>query len=677
MDVTKPAGRESRISDLVVESRIEAAWDPETEQTTQIRTVVGVSASRRRLKSEETWKRKRILGRGAYGTVWLEECIASSGQPHGASHLRAIKEIRKHPYVSSASEFYRELEAIAKFSHERFAHCFVRSSGWFQNDESLFITMEYLKYGDLQQYLTKPFPEPEARQISLQIIEALYLMHGNGFAHRDLKPSNILIFQKGPAWWVKIADFGISKRGVETSTALRTMEIGTRGFMAPEILGLYCPDDFDEEAFEADEAAHDALAYTPVVDLWGLGEITHRMLTQKPAFNTRGRLWSYVTKGTPFPTSELEAVNTSAQGISFIQEVMAASPKKRLTAATAIGHDWLENHECLDETRSRSSTESARELSPSDETSIHYEPSAQWTEITQEAEPTIQLGEDESVTRASQSSAVGKVEAMVRQNDEPSASAAIIAEDGSDMRGTISSTTTASDSSVSHRQPGGLSGQASVKRSLGSSDAVAANSSRLEIVLGGDQAVHSPQSDAPQGYSNHEEARRSEPYIDAVPLQIDPQEMANSSLIYDQRYGSMEMPNRPLTPISELPERRGSSVGRRRRPTGARTRTYEADRSVSEYSESVSEGYDGRLVGSSQGSQGVLHKNYERFKDLYDQEEYQEHEGSSGTANRIMDFFRRRGKARGGQEWQGRPPPKPVHPVKPGFTGFTTRHNIL
>ncbi|KAH6987033.1 kinase-like domain-containing protein [Ilyonectria destructans] len=343
MAAAKPAGLESRISDLVVESRIEAAWDPEAEQTTQIRTVVGVSARRRRLNSEETWKRKRILGRGAYGTVWLEECIASSGPHHGESHLRAIKEIHKRPHVSSASEFHRELEAIAKFSHDRFAHCFVRSLGWFQNDDSLFITMEYLKYGDLQQYLTKPFPEPEARQISLQVIEALQLMHENGFAHRDLKPSNILIFQKGPAWWVKIADFGISKRGVEASTVLRTMDIGTRGFMAPEILGLY--------------SAHDALAYTPVVDLWGLGEITHRMLTQKPAFNTRGRLWSYVTKGTPFPTSELRAVNTSAQGISFIQEVMAASPKKRLTAATAIGHDWLENHEFLDETRSRASTE--------------------------------------------------------------------------------------------------------------------------------------------------------------------------------------------------------------------------------------------------------------------------------------------------------------------------------
>ena len=42
---------------------------------------------------------------------------------------------------------------------------------------------------------------------------------------------------KGPDWWVKIADFGISKRATEGLTALRT-EIGTPAFTAPEVDGL-------------------------------------------------------------------------------------------------------------------------------------------------------------------------------------------------------------------------------------------------------------------------------------------------------------------------------------------------------------------------------------------------------------------------------------------------------
>ncbi|KAH8682101.1 hypothetical protein BX600DRAFT_375058 [Xylariales sp. PMI_506] len=60
-----------------------------------------------------------------------------------------------------------------------------------------------------------------------------------------------------------------------------------------------------------------------------------------------------------------------------------------------------------------------------------------------------------------------------------------------------------------------------------------------------------------------------------------------------------------------------------------------------------SEGRDSR----STGSRGVLQKN-RRFVDAYDGEQYgrtHDHGGSSGAAKRVMDFFRRRGKARGGE----------------------------
>ncbi|KAI1094117.1 hypothetical protein F5B19DRAFT_500266 [Rostrohypoxylon terebratum] len=58
--------------------------------------------------------------------------------------------------------------------------------------------------------------------------------------------------------------------------------------------------------------------------------------------------------------------------------------------------------------------------------------------------------------------------------------------------------------------------------------------------------------------------------------------------------------------------------------------------------------YDGRQSG--RGSR-VLQKN-RRFVDAYDGEEYgrpHDHAGSSGAAKRVMDFFRRRGRARGGE----------------------------
>jgi serine/threonine protein kinase len=65
----------------------------------------------------------------------------------------------------------------------------VKSFGWYDDNESIYIAMEFLPNGDLHQHLTSPLPESEGQAIIFQIIEGLNFMHQNGFAHRDLKPA--------------------------------------------------------------------------------------------------------------------------------------------------------------------------------------------------------------------------------------------------------------------------------------------------------------------------------------------------------------------------------------------------------------------------------------------------------------------------------------------------------
>lgn len=102
------------ISDLVLETKIDTVFRADHAETRHIRPLVGRSARNRQQKTEETWQRKRCLGEGSFGTVWLEHCVA--GQT--SQKARAVKQIRKGNSLPPEM-LYRELETIAKFSHEK------------------------------------------------------------------------------------------------------------------------------------------------------------------------------------------------------------------------------------------------------------------------------------------------------------------------------------------------------------------------------------------------------------------------------------------------------------------------------------------------------------------------------------------------------------------------------
>lgn len=142
---------------------------------------------------------------------------------------------------------------------------------------------------------------------------------------------NLLVVDKPPGndWWVKISDFGISKRSADGHQAYSTVNIGTQEYMAPEVR-LFSPRHKDDKA-----------SYTVAADMWSLGAICVRLMTSHPAFDLRA-LFEYYEYSKAFaPEDALARDGASQDGREFVREIMARDPKHRLSAQKAMEHRWL------------------------------------------------------------------------------------------------------------------------------------------------------------------------------------------------------------------------------------------------------------------------------------------------------------------------------------------------
>ena len=101
-------------SDLVLLSKLETQSLPDSKCTQHVKYVTGTSSRERRIRKEELWNKEKELGRGGFATVWLERCIRGDDE----GELRAVKQVQK----VETSDYNRELEAIALFSHSKASH---------------------------------------------------------------------------------------------------------------------------------------------------------------------------------------------------------------------------------------------------------------------------------------------------------------------------------------------------------------------------------------------------------------------------------------------------------------------------------------------------------------------------------------------------------------------------
>ena len=158
----------------------------------------------RKLREKQTirdYESLAIIGRGAFGEVHV--CREKK-----TGKICAIKKIKKYILVvkNQIRHVLNEQILMSKAS----SPWIVELMASFQEDDYLYLVMEYLPGGDLMNLLIQKdtLTEKEAKFYISELILAIEAIHKLDCIHRDIKPDNILIDKDGH---IKLSDFGLAK----------------------------------------------------------------------------------------------------------------------------------------------------------------------------------------------------------------------------------------------------------------------------------------------------------------------------------------------------------------------------------------------------------------------------------------------------------------------------------
>jgi len=225
----------------------------------------------------------KVIGTGAFGIVRL--C-----RHKGTGEIRAMKQMNKKEMVfkNQVHHVRAEKEALSSAKDD----WVIGLHYTFQDDQYLYMVMDYLPGGDLMTHLMRKdtFSEEETRFYIAELVEAIDYIHTNlHYIHRDIKPDNIVFDIDGH---IHLLDFGLCKyqppepaqgEGVPTGSSADSQSspsyrrarhpprekmqsvVGTPDYMGPEV--------------------YKKAPYGKECDMWSLGIIMFEMLFGGPPFS--------------------------------------------------------------------------------------------------------------------------------------------------------------------------------------------------------------------------------------------------------------------------------------------------------------------------------------------------------------------------------------------------------
>ncbi|CAH9100420.1 unnamed protein product [Cuscuta epithymum] len=268
------------------------------------------------LPTKGLWQKRKLLGRGTYGTVY----VASNCETGALCAMKEVEYALDDPKaLECIQQLEQEIQVLRQLKHPNI----VQYYGSEIVDDRFCIYLEYINPGSLNKYLRDyggALPESVVRNFTRHIVSGMAYLHSTKTIHRDIKGANLLVDASGV---VKLADFGLAKHlsGKNIDLSLK----GSPHWMAPEVM---------QAVLRKDDNPYLALA----VDIWSLGCTVIEMFTGQPPWSDLSwvqAMFSVLNKSPPIPET------LSSEGKHFIGCCLQRNPADRPSAAMLLDHPFL------------------------------------------------------------------------------------------------------------------------------------------------------------------------------------------------------------------------------------------------------------------------------------------------------------------------------------------------